>query len=91
MGGQENGATTKTSGGVAYFDVLNILAVVFSKKEYRKILTYLTVVGVLTVSVMPFVNAMIPQYWGFQGNGWNRELSLPMLDLPNLRILGVHI
>lgn len=36
-------------------------------------------VGVLTVSVLPFVNEMLQQYYGMQGNGWNAELSLPVL------------
>ena len=52
---------------------------VFAREENRRELNYMVAFGILTVSVLPFVNQMISQYLGVIENCWNSALSFPML------------
>lgn len=53
---------------------------VFAREENRKELNYMVIVGVLTISIVPFLNKMASQYFGLSENCWNTALSFPMLS-----------
>lgn len=52
---------------------------VFARKENRKELNYMVVLGIVTITVFPFLNQMLCVYWGIPENCWNTALSFPML------------
>ena len=52
---------------------------VFSEPKNRKKLDYLVGVGVLTISVIPFLYRMVREYFLVSGIGWNGALELPVL------------
>lgn len=53
---------------------------VFTDKKYRKMLDYLVIMGVLTISIIPFGLSMLKEHLGCNIDGWNSAMSLPMLS-----------
>lgn len=52
---------------------------VFAKEENRVPLNYLVFVGILTISVFPFLSKALQQCLGVWENTWNAALELPIL------------
>ena len=50
-----------------------------SEPKNKKKLDYLVGVGVLTISVIPFLYRMVKEYFLVSGIGWNGALELPVL------------
>lgn len=52
---------------------------IFARPEYRKILNYMVVVGVLTISVLPFGYVFLQSILQIEVTGWNSSISLQVL------------